>query len=370
MLTARPHRGSRSSSGLVWRPLRGAGAAGMARGPPVPLPRGSADCRCHNSSDHNHSRVSLFCCCFFFFLIPQRAPRKSHPKSSLPGGPRGWLPPCSSLKIVFDSSENQQFNSNHFLAGRTGTRLVPKQSEPFKEVHCKLDARSQDTDTLARLTPEPRLSRARAPGTVSNRSERRGDSGPGMLLGASHRGPAHARAGWEGPSVLQLGFLERPSGRSSRGAGVWVRAAWPPPSLQACWPPSPASLLHECLQATCCPPRREVPSEELCGRWGPACPLQASARPPAPWVAARPRPPSGRRCAAPRRVGPLRSAPERPRGGAPDLPRRWAPGAPRPAGGGVGSPIEEERQVAGRWPAGVPRAGPRGRGPPRSPTLG
>lgn len=132
---------------------------------------GATQCLCRGVpltvavTTHQTTTIPGFpCFASFFFLIPQRALRKSHPKSSLPGGPRGWLPPCSSPKIAFDSSENQQFNSNRFLAGRTGTRLVPKQSEPFKEVHCKLDARSQDTDTLARLTPEPRLSPGQGPG--------------------------------------------------------------------------------------------------------------------------------------------------------------------------------------------------------------
>lgn len=120
----------------------------------LPLVGGSADHECQYSSDHSHSRFSFS----FFFSNSPEGSEKIPSRSPLPGGPRGWLPPCSSCKIMFDSNENQQFNSNNFLAGQIGMRLIPKQNKPFKEVYFKLGSRSQDTEILTWLTQELKLS--------------------------------------------------------------------------------------------------------------------------------------------------------------------------------------------------------------------
>lgn len=79
---------------------------------------------------------------------------------------------------MFDSNENQQFNSSNFLAGQIGMRLVPKQNKPFREVYFKPSSRSQDTEILIWLTQEPRLSPSQGQLIIANNTE-----GPSVQTG-------------------------------------------------------------------------------------------------------------------------------------------------------------------------------------------
>lgn len=95
---------------------------------------------------------------------------------------------------MFDSNENQQFNSSNLLAGQIDMSLVPKQSNPFREVYFKLSSRSQDAEILMWLTQEPRLSPSQGHPTIaSNTTELSEDSGAECV-----------------PECFKLGDLETP----------------------------------------------------------------------------------------------------------------------------------------------------------------
>lgn len=173
-----------------------------------------------------------------------------------------------------------------------------------------------------------------------------------MLLGASHRGAAHARAGWKGPSVLQLDFLERPSGRSSRGAGVWVRAAWPPLPCRPAGRPAP-------------PPSCTSASRPPAAPHGGRCPRRSSADAGDPRAPCRPPParlhPGSLQGLAGARLpagSVLCARPPNAREGAPQTSR--VAGHPGPCGQQVAMLARPSRR-SGRWPAGGRQVSP-GRG--------